>query len=89
MDNYKLQKINQEYLECFRGMSDEQLIDAFNREVRNGGWTITRSFYLSGLHKEFGNRNYDYSDIGDKGHLSFLKKIKLVGKKIIIDPTDK
>ena len=66
-------------------MSDEQLIEAFNHEVGNRGWSNSRSLYLSALHDEFENRNYDYSDIGELGALSFKNRVKIIGKKILID----
>ena len=85
MINYDPQKLYQEYKGRFKSMTDEQLIAAFNNEVRNSGWTSARASYLATLHEEFENRSYDYSDIGDKKQLSFAKKIKLLGKKIMID----
>ena len=85
MENFELQKINQEYQDRLRAMSDKQFIDAFNCEVGNCGWTYTRSLYLSALRKELKNRDFDYSDISNKEGYIFLKKIKLVGKKIVID----
>ena len=66
-------------------MNDEQLVDAFNREVGNSGWTGSRASYLSALHEEFENRNYDYSAIGGKGSLSLKKKVRVTGNKILLD----
>ncbi len=76
----------QEYQDRFRGMSDEELIDAFNREVGNSGWTGARASYLAALHREFGRREYDYSAIGDARSLSFNKKVRLLGRKIVVKP---
>jgi hypothetical protein len=83
--NYDPQKLKKEYQERFKNESDEQLIDSFNVQVGNAGWGTARMFYLSALRKELENRNLDYSDIGDKEGLSYAKKVKLVGKKIVID----
>jgi hypothetical protein len=69
----------------FGNLSDQELIDAFNREVGNPGWTSGRATYLGALQKEFQSRNLDYSEIGNKRWLSFARKIKLIGKKISID----
>ncbi len=85
MENDEIRKYFRDCREHFKGMSDEQLIIAFNREVGNSGWTCTRALYLSAIHEEFETRQYDYSIIGNKEGLSFLKKIKLIGKKIVID----
>ena len=76
----------QYYEECserFKKMDDDQLIDAFNNEVGNSGWTRSRASYLTALHKEFDNRGYDYSDIGDKLSFSVKNKIKIMEKKVL------
>jgi len=64
--------------------SDEELIARFNREVGCGGWVSARGRYLAELHQEFAKR-FDYSAIGDASVLSLARKIKLVGKKIVVD----
>jgi len=74
----------EKYLEKFKKMDDKQLIESFNREVGNPGWTNFRANYLSALHQEFNNRGYDYSDIGGAGSLSIKNKIELLDKKIKI-----
>lgn len=80
----------EEYLEKFKKMDDKQLIDSFNREVGNPGWTNSRANYLSALHQEFNDRQCDYSEIGDDSKLSLKSKICLLGKKIkILTKTDK
>ncbi|MGO9648566.1 MAG: hypothetical protein ACLPLR_08780 [Terriglobales bacterium] len=64
--------------------SDEELIARFNREVGCGGWVSARGRYLTELHQEFAKR-FDYSAIGNASALSLARKIKLVGKKIVVD----
>lgn len=61
----------------FETYSDIELLEAFNREVWNQGWTSARAEFLSELHREFDNRWFDYSEIGDNESLSFKNKIKL------------
>ena len=65
-------------------MDDQQLVDSFNCEVGNPGWTSSRANYLSALHQEFNDRGYDYSDIGDSGSLSIKNRIGLLDNKIKI-----
>ncbi len=65
-------------------MNDEELIDSFNHEVGNTGWTNSRAFYLKALKGEFDERNYDYSEIGENDTLSLKNKIYLQDKKIKI-----
>lgn len=73
-----------EFKERFRKYDNNKLIQAFNREVRNTGWTSTRGSYLVAIQEEFERRGYDYSAIGNKKGVSFAKKIKLIKKKIIV-----
>lgn len=61
----------------FETYSDIELLEAFNREVWNQGWTSARAEYLSELHREFDNRWFDYLEIWDSKSLSFKNKIKL------------
>ena len=63
--------------------SDEELIQAFNNEVGNPGWTSARAAYLVAIRDEFKERGYDYSAVGNEEGLSFARKIKLIGKKIV------
>ena len=75
----------QEFQERFRGMSDEQLIGAFNGDVGNPGWVSARASFHAALREEFEKREYDYSAIGDKGGLSWNKKVRLIDKKIVTE----
>jgi len=72
------------YLEYFKELSDKELIDVFNQEVNNQGWTSQRGAYLSAILVEFKNRYFDYSMIGSENRLSLKNRIKLVSGKIII-----
>lgn len=89
---YNTNKLYKEYKERFGIMSDDELVNAFNSEVGNAGWTSARSAYLAALHEEFELRGYDFSKIGNKEELSFRHKIKIVNKKVIVvdeEQTDK
>ena len=74
----EIEKQYKEYLDFFKKKNDKELIDLFNREVGNSGWTSSRANYLTALHEEFGNRHYNYSIIGDKGSMFLRHKVKLV-----------
>ena len=65
-------------------MNDEQLIGTFNRELNNPEWTSSRELFQLALYDEFENRKYDYSAVVTEDGLSFKKKIKLDGRKIVI-----
>lgn len=49
------------------------------------GWVSARGTYMAAIHKEFDNRGFDYSAIGDKSGLSYKNKIKLSKNKIVIE----
>ena len=76
-------KLYKECREKLQKMSDEQLIDAFNEDVGNPGWVGARARFHSALREEFESRGFDFSVIGNKNSLSFSKKVKLIGKKIV------
>lgn len=80
------QDMYNDFCSRFSGYSDQQLIDAFNHEVKIGGngWGSARAAYMAALHNEFNQREFDYSAIGDKKALSFKNKIVLDGKTIRI-----
>ena len=85
-----MQEVNHEEYkkECeirFNKMTDAEIIEAFNKQVGNTGWTTSRGIYLSSFHKELDNRGFDFSAIGTNNSLSFKNKIILVGKKVEID----
>ena len=65
-----------EYQNHFSRLSNDELLDAFNKEVGNNGWTSSRALYLAALHDEFRNRKFDYSAIGNEVSLSLKKKTK-------------
>lgn len=85
--DYLLSKIimttQENYREKFVSLNDEQLIESFNREVGNSGWTSSRASFLSALREELQSR-FDCSAIIDGG-MSLRGKVKLVDKKIVVD----
>ena len=76
------QRLYKECKEKLQKMSDEQLIDSFNKDVGNLGWVGARARFHSALHEEFESRGFDFSVIGNKNSFSFANKISLIGKKI-------
>jgi hypothetical protein len=65
---------NSHFADYFKDKSDEELVEAFNRQVGNPGWAEARSRHLHGIHLELGRRGIDYSAVGDKDTLSFAKQ---------------
>ncbi|MDX1687030.1 MAG: hypothetical protein R3248_03520 [Candidatus Promineifilaceae bacterium] len=58
-------------------LSDEELVEAFNKEVGKPGWTNSRAKYFYKLREEFERRNIDYSAIGDETRLSLNARVSL------------
>lgn len=80
------QKLFKQYTERFNAYSDEKIVEILNSEVGKGGWGTARASYLGALHKQLDERSLDYSELGDKGSLSFKRKVRLEGKKIKVIP---
>jgi len=78
----------EEFIARVGKLSDQELIDAFNRQVGNTGWTSSRAAYLAALYGEFKNRGFDCNAIGGDQSFSLRKRIKLSGNKIRALDTD-
>jgi len=70
-----------EFEKRLKGLSNEELVNSFNKEVGNSGWGTARGTYLAAIHDEFKKREFDYSEIGDSSSLSFKEKIYLKDEK--------
>ena len=70
------------FLQDLKVLNDNELIQAFNKQVGNTGWVSARGAYLAAIRKEFERRNFDYSQIGDEMSLSLRSKIRLENLKI-------
>jgi hypothetical protein len=79
------EKTYKEFQERFTAMSDEELVEAFNREVGNPGWTSSRATYLALLREEFEKRKFDHSAVTGSGGLSLKQKVKLVDGKLVVE----
>lgn len=67
----------------FRLLGDEEIIDAFNRQIGNTGWRSARGAYLGALGSEFERRGFDYSLVGSNGGLSLANKVKIENNVVI------
>ena len=45
-----------EFKERFKNMSDEELIEIFNKDKNNPGWTNSRAMFQGALHEEIEDR---------------------------------
>ncbi len=77
-------ELKKRFNESFHSQPDEELVQSFNREVGNKGWTFARSVYLFCLRKELSERNIDISVICDEPNkFNLHKKVKLVNKSFV------
>ncbi len=72
------------FKERFKKMSNDELVEAFNREVGKAGWTGARGAYLAALHREFEDRGIEICRIGDESSLSLAKKVKIEVKPVLV-----
>jgi len=80
----KKNKLFEEFTERFDSLTDLELVDCFNQQVGNQGWTSAKSSYLAALHKIFDRRGLDYSSIGNQESLSFRNKVQLTGNRVLL-----
>ena len=82
--------VDNEFTEQLRNITDEELIERFNKDVGNPGWVAARGRFHHAMSEEFVRRGFDYTAIGDEHSLSWAQKIELNGKLIkIIELTQK
>ncbi len=78
------ENLYEEYSERFKEMSDCELVEAFNREVGNPGWTGARGCYLAALHEEFCRRGFVVCNCKSARSLSLKKKVRLEYKPVLV-----
>jgi hypothetical protein len=67
-------------------LTNEQLVERYNKECGNTGWTSSRATFLVELQAELKSRNLNLSAISDEGkglNLNANNKCKLVGNKLV------
>lgn len=64
-------------------LSDQELVNAFNREVRNPGWVSLRGVYLQVLRRELQKRNFDSSAVMHSLGLKLNRKVRLEDGKLV------
>ncbi len=81
-------KYYQEYAARFAAASSQSLVESFNKEVGNTGWTSMRASFIAALIDEFRNRVIDISAINDGRSTNFNHHVRLdetVNRLIQID----
>lgn len=81
-----MEKRENEFVDGLRIMTDQELVDRFNKEVGVTVWVSARGRFLSALRDEIISRGWILpKGIEREGGLSLKKKIKLEGKQIKIE----
>ena len=81
------EKFSNEFKKEFALLSDEELINRFNKLSKNinkrrFSYGISMSVYMNEIHNELNNR-FDVSDIANNSYISFKDEIKILNKKIM------
>lgn len=79
-------KYYQEYAAHFAAASSQSLVESFNKEVGNPGWTSMRANFIAALIDEFRNRGIDISAVNDGRSTDFNHHVRLdeTGNRIIL-----
>ncbi len=70
-------KYYQEYAARFAVASSQSLVESFNREVGNTGWTSVRASCIAALIDEFRNRGINISAVNDGRSTDFNHHVRL------------
>ena len=71
-------KYYQKYAARFTAASSQSLVESFNKEVGNAGWTSMRASFIAALIDEFRNQGIDISAINDGRSTDLNHHIRLV-----------
>lgn len=86
-------KIPNEYFKDFMSRminkTDLEIVECFNSQVGIKGWTGATGAYMSAIRNQFDMRNIDYSEVGDSTIMSYIDKVTMIEKKLIIINTNK
>ena len=79
-------KYYQEYAARFAAASSQILVESFNKEVGNTGWTSMRANYIATLIDEFQNRGIDVSAVNVGPSTDFNHHVRLdeTGNRLIL-----
>ena len=70
-------KYYQEYAARFAAVSSQSLVESFNREVGNTGWTSMRASCIAALIDEFRKRGINISAVNDGRSTDFNHYVRL------------
>ncbi|MFA7448651.1 hypothetical protein SAMN05421738_107153 [Algoriella xinjiangensis] len=77
-----MENLTEKFEKNLISLSDQEVINSFNKEVGNTGWVAARAHFLKALINQFESREIDYSIIKNENTISFAKKVFLKEKKL-------
>ena len=77
-----MENLTEKFEKNLISLSDQEVINSFNKEVGNTGWVAARAYSLKALTNQFESREIDYSIIKNENTISFAKKVLLKEKKL-------
>lgn len=72
------------YAARFAAASLTSLVDSFNSQVGNRGWTSARAYHDTALIEEFKHRGIDVSSVCHGDSISFAHHVQLAGNRLVI-----
>lgn len=72
------------YFETFHELSDDELVERFNGQVRIRSWGPARQGYLCALEEVLTHRGIDYSVCGNSKTMSYAHCVILKEKKLFL-----
>ena len=73
-----------QYAARFAAASLTSLVDSFNSQVGNRGWTSARACHDTALIEEFKRRGIDVSSVSHGDSISFAHHVQLAGNRLVI-----
>ena len=73
-----------QYAARFAAASLTSLVDSFNSQVGNRGWTSARACHDTALIEEFKRRGIDVSSVSHGDSISFAHHVQLTGNRLVI-----
>ena len=73
-----------QYAARFAAASLTSLVDSFNSQVGNRGWTSARASHDTALIEEFKRRGIDVSSVSHGNSISFAHHVQLAGNRLVI-----
>jgi len=88
LKTYTFKECYARFMESFKEKCDGELIEAFNKEVGVNAFVVAKGAYLFAIKDELERRGINCSVIGGKHSVCTANRIKLEGKKLLLEKGD-